>query len=101
MPGSWVAALWRGEIPLAKSFWEYAILYGTLLNLIATIAAFGVLAAGGSILLAGAVYLLPLPYNLTVIVGVWRSAAVYPGDRRWADWARVAVVVWAALAVLL
>jgi hypothetical protein len=90
----------RGEIPLAHAFWLYAIGYGALFNLITTAAAFGVLAAGGAGLLALAVFLLPLPYNVLSVVAVWRSAARYDGDPAWAMAARVAILAWAILATL-
>ncbi len=34
-----------------------------------------------------------VPYNIVVSVGVWRSAATYSGERRWADLARIATIV--------
>jgi hypothetical protein len=91
----------RGEIPLAHAFWLYAVGYGALINLIATAAAFGVLAAGGAGLLALAVFLLPLPYNVLGVIAVWRSAAVYAGDPTWATAARIAIIAWAILATLI
>ena len=35
-----------------------------------------------------------VPYNLLALVGVWRSAARYEGERIWADLARIASLVW-------
>jgi hypothetical protein len=90
----------RGEIPLASAFWLYAIGYGTLFNLIATAAAFAVLAAGGPPLLALAVFLLPLPYNVLGVIAVWRSADRDHGDPTWAMAARIAIIAWAILATL-
>ena len=38
-------------------------------------------------------YLVSVPYNLFVAVGVWRSADKYEGDRRLADAAKLVTVV--------
>lgn len=91
---TWLRRMWAGEVPLARAFWDYAVLYGLLLNLAATGAAFAVFAADASTALGMAVFLLPFPYNLFVVVAVWRSAGRYPGPRHWADLARIAVIVW-------
>jgi hypothetical protein len=96
-----IIRLWRGEIGLARTFWEYAIAYAALANLAATILAFAVIASDGPALLAMAIFFLPLPYNVLAVIIVWRSAARHKGDRRWADAARVAVILWAVLLTLL
>ena len=95
-----VLRLWRGDLPLPRAFWDHAIIYGSLANLVTTIAALGVLAANGPGLLALAVFLLPAPYNLMAAVGVWRSAARYRGPTIWANAARIAVIIWALIATL-
>jgi hypothetical protein len=92
--------LWRGELPLAIAFWDYAIIYGTILNFISTIGALVILAVKWPALFALAVHILPIPYNLVAVVGVWRSAARYLGPFHWATFARVFVLVWAAIATL-
>ena len=95
-----VIRLWVGEVGLARAFWQYAIAYGLLVNLIATGLAFAVVASDGPAVLAVAIFFLPLPYNVLAVVIVWRSAARYQGDGRWADVARVAVILWAVLVTL-
>ncbi len=90
----------RGEIPLPYAFWLYAVSYGTIINLIVTGLALGVLAAGGPAWLALAVFLTPLPYNLLAVLAVWRSADRH-GDATWANAARVGIVTWAILATLI
>lgn len=78
-------ALWSGSVPLRHAFWDYAVFWGVLINLgtsalslgflLATrhqqIAAISPTTAG---LLVSAFHLVPLPYNIVVLVGVWRSA---------------------------
>ena len=86
--------LWKGHLPLARAFWEYAVLYVALAHLSATAAAFGALAADLPTALVVGIFLLPLPYNVVAVVGVWRSADTYNGPRHWATLARVAAVAW-------
>ena len=95
-----VRRLWCGEESLARAFWEYAILYGTLANLLATAGMFAAVASGLSALLAVAIHLLPIPYNIFVVVAVWRSAQRYPGQQEWSLLARIGVVVWALIATI-
>jgi len=46
-------------------------------------------------------FLLPVPYILTAVVGVWRSAQRYEGPPKWAFLAKVAVIVWGAIMILI
>jgi hypothetical protein len=76
-----LSELWTGRLPLSVAFWTYAVFWGFLLNLAATLGSLAVLAAssGGApetsmALLSAALHVAPLPYNLAVLVGVWRSA---------------------------
>jgi hypothetical protein len=99
--GKTLTAQWRGELPLGLAFWHYAIGYGTIANILATAAAIACVLAGLPELLAILVHFLPLPYVITAVVGVFRSAARYSGDPAWAGLARGAVLVWAALMVFI
>lgn len=98
---AWAPALAAGEVPLPLAFWRYGIVYGLFVNGFASFAAFAVLAAGGTPWLAVVLFLLPLPYNLLVALGVWRSAGRWPGPPPWAGLARLAIVVWTLLAIAL
>lgn len=93
----WAGRLWRGEMPLKSAFWDYAILYGVPLNLLSTFVFLLLSSQDAHPALGLAVNVLPLPYNLLVLVGVWRSAAHYQGPAHWIDVARGAVVVWFAV----
>jgi hypothetical protein len=94
-------ALWNGKLPLVQAFWEYAVLYVALANIIATVASFAVLASDLPPALAVGVFLLPVPYTVVAVVGVWRSASAYEGPEHWANLARTAAVVWGGLMVLI
>ncbi len=93
-----VRRLWAGELPLATAFWSCAILWGTALNLLSTVAALALLAAGAPAVLAVALAALPIPVNFLILVAVWRSASAYQGPRLWADLARAASLIWALAA---
>jgi len=95
-----IADLWSGRTSLPRAFWEYAICYGTLLNLLTTVASLGALAAGATGLVVIAVHFLALPYNLVAIVGVWRSAESYRGPAIWGYLSRAGVIVWALIATI-
>ena len=100
-PGSIVRRLWAGEVPLARAFWSYAMIGGTALNGVMTLLALALLTMDVPAVVAVVAFALPIPYNLLVLVAVWRSAGAYQGLRLWADLARAAIVIWAAAAVLL
>ena len=89
--------LWRGELALGRAFWNWAVIGGLAVNT-ASSALFLVLIANGrpiAAFIAG--YAPSIPYNIIAAVGVWRSAGHYPGDRRWADLARIVTILGTAL----
>lgn len=96
----WLADLWNGRVPLARAFWEYAIVYGSLFSLFSTIAFFALMAGDYPDALAILVYLLPAPYIFLMVVAVWRSAGRYTGPAHWTTLARAIVILWAAVAML-
>ncbi len=100
--------LWAGRLPLSEAFWVYAIFWGLLINLAATLCSLTLLVAVGgdaatkdwAPLAALALHLLPGPYNLLFLVGVWRSAARPEVTASAALLARAAVIVWCAAMIL-
>lgn len=86
-------SLWLGELPLGEAFWTWAIGIGLLVNLTTTALFFFLLTVDRpwAALLVG--YGLSAPYNLTALVGVWRSAARYQGRSGYADLARIVTLV--------
>lgn len=93
-----VRRLWAGEVPLVRVFWDFGIIGGTALNALTTVLSLALLAADGLETAALAAFALPIPYNLLIVVAVWRSASAYQGRRLWAGLARLAIIVWAAAA---
>ncbi len=70
-----LAALWAGQLSLGRAFWVYAVIGGLLINGYATLLSFAIIAMQGPSLLAIALHLVPIPWNVVATVGVWRSAA--------------------------
>jgi hypothetical protein len=93
-----VRRLWAGEVPLARAFWDYGIIGGTALNALTTVASMTLLALRGMEAAALVVFLLPIPYNVLIVIAVWRSASAYAGRPLWAGIARIAIIAWAAAA---
>lgn len=92
--------LWNGQLSLGRAFWLYAMLYGTVANLLTTIVSLAMLSSGTPAPIAALTHFLPLPYNIVAGTGVWRSAGRYPGNPLWATLARIAVLIWAVAATL-
>jgi hypothetical protein len=76
--GGFLAAHWRGELPLGRSLWLHAVLAGGLAGLAATALSVLVDVTAGSVRLMAAAALLAWPLALALqawgIAGAWRSA---------------------------
>jgi hypothetical protein len=86
-------ALWAGELPLGEAFWTFAIGIGLLVNLLTTALFLALLTLDRpwAALVVG--YVLPVPYNVVALVGVWRSAARHQGKALYAKLARIVAPV--------
>lgn len=91
-----VIDLWRGDVPLATSFWEYNIVYGILLNA-AALLVFLALLTQDQPLVGMIVHSIPTPYNLFMFVAVWRAAGKYTGPRELSAAGRIAAVAFLAV----
>ena len=96
-----IIAMWRGQMPLSRAFWTFAVLFGTVMNLVATGLMFAAMAAGVPAGLALLFHFLPLPYNTLALVSVWRSASTYGGPRYLAAAAQLAAAVWFAAMIVM
>ena len=96
-----LATLWAGEVPLGEVFWTYAVAGGLLVNAVGTTLYLWALSAGASLLFIYLPMAAPIPYNLFMLVAVWRSAGRYAGPRERADVARAAIILWTAAECLL
>lgn len=65
--------LWRGELPLLRVFWGYAIAGGLIVNLV-TSGLFLTFLTMDRVILAFLVgYGVSLPYNALALIGLWRA----------------------------
>jgi hypothetical protein len=100
-PGPWrgivayFRALWSGTEPLHRVIISDMLIGGTLINVVAMAAAFGLFGLEAPAWLATAVFFSPVPYNLFLVFVVWKTTAMSPS--RWAWPARVLAVFWAAV----
>ncbi|TKT79045.1 hypothetical protein [Aquamicrobium sp. LC103] len=97
-PG-FLAARWRGEVPLATLFWRDMILFATLFNLAMMTASLVLLELGYPLWLVIAVFAAPLPLNVFLVACVWRTA-----DRsasRYGHAAKLSALVWLVVATVL
>lgn len=84
--------LWRGDLELPDAFWNWAVFGGLIVNLTSSAAFLFLIMAGQPVAAAICGYVLSVPYNIAVVVGVWRSVARYDGEQKWADLARIVTV---------
>jgi hypothetical protein len=95
--GKTIGDLWHGRLPLGRAFWEFAVIYGLILNVLSTTASLLAIAGNLSWIAILLIHFLPAPYWIASTVGVWRSADRYAGPPRWASAARVAALLWLLL----
>ena len=90
--GGALGRLWRGEVPLAEAFWTWAVAIGVLVNVSTSIACYALLIAEEPVwsLIVG--YLLSVPYNVVVTVGVIRSSRRADADPDFARFARAVII---------
>jgi hypothetical protein len=87
-----VVDLWRGDVPLATTFWEYGVIYAIFVNAFASIGSL-MLWSADEALWGLIVHFAPAPYDLFMMVAVWRAAGKYRGKPEWATAARIAAVI--------
>ncbi len=85
--------LWNGDLPLDQAFWTYAVAGGLLVNLFTSLAFMGFVAVDQPLAALFAGYGLSVPYNLIVVVGVWRAAGRHQEDPARADRLRIITLI--------
>lgn len=86
-----------GDMPLAEVFFNDMLVIGSIVNIALALAGFAILAAGWPTWLAAVTFFSPQPYNIILLVSVWRSAS--RSRTRTADLAKAAGVVWFAVMI--
>ncbi len=94
-PGQAMGRVWRGEFSLAMTYWGFAQ-FGGLILAIPQLGLRVMNLTTAAQLVDGAAF----AYSVVVIVGIWRSAARYPGNPIWAHLARLATLMPLVVAVL-
>jgi hypothetical protein len=92
-----IMALWRGELVLGQAFWLWGIFGGGIVALFATILALFLLAMGAPTWLAVLFFAADIPWNLVLLVGVWRSAGRPEVNYDTARLARMIIVTWVVI----
>ena len=85
---------WRGNLPLRRAFWGWGILGGGVFSLFSTLLALVLLAAEAPAWLAMVVYAAHIPWNLVLLVGIWRSSYQRGVSRETAYGARLIILAW-------
>jgi hypothetical protein len=96
-----IVELWRGQLPLGRAFWAWGILGGAVVGLVSTLLAALLLTSDAPAWLAALAFAGHLPWNLVLLVGVWRSAAQPEVARGTATLARLAMLAWVVVLSLL
>jgi hypothetical protein len=90
----------RGDLPLGRAFWVWGILGGAAVNLFATLAAVALVTAELPPWLAALAFAAPIPWNLLLLVGVWRSAQRPEVGRDLGLVAQLGIAAWVAVLCL-
>lgn len=100
-----VKALWRGDLPLWKTYWLFGVLGGLTFTLAFNYIAFTSLTfydAPGANMVFGVIVTLFVLYTVWVLVGIWRSSGKYTGPLRYSVLARiVCAAAWVRLGLSL
>lgn len=87
--------LWRGDVPLVKTYWLFGVLPGIFFNF-----AFAYIEYQSSVFptVLGLIFVLGLvvfvfTYSVFISLAIWRSANKYQGLQRYAILAKVAVIL--------
>ncbi len=81
-----------GDVPLGQAFFYDMLAVGSIVNIAIGLCAFAMIAADIPIWLPIIVFLLPQPYNIILVLSVFRSALRSQG--RGNDLVKVTAVLW-------
>ncbi|MDD2882931.1 MAG: hypothetical protein PHQ58_21175 [Rhodoferax sp.] len=88
MAPGFFASRWRGEVFLSRLYWRDILIVGSVINLYIGFVALMIAAKGGALWVSAMVHFAILPYNLFLVLALWRT----PG--------RSNLMVWTSLAWL-
>ena len=90
--------LCTGALPLKRVLWLDMLVVGTLVNLASLVTMLMLFVAHAPTAAAFAVFLAPIPYNVALFVGVWRSSLKEKED--WGFFARAIASIWLVAAIV-
>jgi hypothetical protein len=93
------AARWRGAVAIDRLFWTDMIIVATLINVAAAFGAVMLLGLKLPAWIAVALFLAPLPYNVFLVLAVWRTTEGMAGSA--ASGYRFAALIWLVLVFLI
>ena len=70
--GHFLARRWQGAVPWRVLFWRDMLAAGTLVNLLASFVSLMLASQGAPLAVAVLVHFAPLPYNLFLVLALWR-----------------------------
>jgi len=70
---SFIGKRWRGETTLIKLYWRDMLIVGSVINLFTGFIALMIAAQGGELWVAATVHFATLPYNVFLVLAVWRT----------------------------
>ena len=85
---------WRGNVPLSRAFWAWGILGGAVVSALFSILALILLVNEAPGWLASLIFAAHIPWNIVLLIGVWRSSERSEVSREVATAARLAMAVW-------
>jgi hypothetical protein len=91
----------HGGLPLARAFWFWGILGGGMVSLFSTLFALTLVAASAPAWLAVLVFTAHIPWNLVLLVGIWRSAGRPEVSPAAARLARLVILAWVVVLSIL
>ena len=68
-----IGSRWRGETSAAVVYWRDVLAVGSIINLFTGFAALMLAAQGVNLLIAAVVHFAMLPYNVFLVVALWRT----------------------------
>ena len=96
-----IVEFFRGGLPLGRAFWLWGIVGGGIVSLFSTLLALTLIAAGASAWVAVLAFAAHIPWNLMLLVGIWRSAGRPEVSPAAANLARIVILAWVVVLSLL
>ena len=90
-----ILALWRGDVPLVRSYWLFGVVAGLFFNIAFMYIEYqnAVFSTGVGLIFVLALVVFVFTYSVLIFVAIWRSSNKYKGLQRYAILAKLAVIL--------